>query len=75
LLVPHDMCYTERMKNENYWLDQPGFAEFKAGYEYAKSKTRWYMAGLQDLTPEQAYWVWSIITHGIEYEKRQNRTC
>lgn len=57
---------------EKSWIDNPQFKEFKEGLGYAKSRTMWFMAKLNELTDEQAYWCWHMIQHGIEYNRRQN---
>lgn len=53
---------------ENSWLNEDRFEEFRAGYRYASTQTM-AISGLAKLTPEELYYVWSAVDHGIERKK------
>lgn len=54
---------------DDSWLHEERFAEFRRAYGYAAGKLR-AIEPLSKITAEEAYWVWSIIQHGIEFNRR-----
>lgn len=53
------------------WLNEERFAEFVRGYNYACNATM-AIEPLSKLTPEETYWLWSILQHGIEFTTPQS---
>jgi hypothetical protein len=52
----------------NSWLNEERFSDFRRGYEYAQNATM-AIEPLSKLTPEETYWLFTIIEHGIEFTR------
>ena len=50
--------------SDKSWLNDPEYANFVAGYEYASTQTR-AIHGLSKITPEEAYFIYEAIKRGI----------
>ena len=67
------MIKAQKISKES-WLNDPEYADFVAGYEYASTQTR-SIHGLSKITPEEAYFIYESIKRGSElsnYEKFGN---
>ena len=51
--------------SEKSWLNDPEYANFVAGYEYASTQTR-AIHSLSKITPEEAYFIYEAIKRGID---------
>lgn len=51
--------------SKDSWLNDPEYASFVAGYEYATTQTR-AIHGLSKVSPEEAYFIYETIKRGID---------
>ena len=54
--------------SKNSWLNEPEYANFVAGYEYAGTQTR-AIHGLSKISPEEAYFIYEAIKRGVSMSK------
>lgn len=54
--------------SKDSWLNSPEYSSFVAGYEYAATQTR-AIPGLSKISPEEAYFIYEAIKHGILMSK------
>lgn len=54
--------------SEKSWLNNREYRSFVAGYEYATTQTR-AISGLSKISPEEAYFIYEAIKHGILMNK------
>lgn len=52
------------------WLNDPEYANFVVGYEYAATQTR-AIQGLSKISPEDAYFIYEAIKRGGEWSNHE----